>query len=327
MFIAKRRAESRLTVIYVSLGRRLEATCTDMAETEMEMMQDEASSPCASTAEDGSESVKRLKALVTVEPSIRSRSRSPSPTPSTTPPPGGDPSKASPASAPRTNTDVPTTTHEADLTAAWACAGRPRRLDLPVAQAAELAQAGERSAGSPEFMMGFQTKFNEIMDATEVEMSADRKRHQTNAEVARDRLRRLPAFKELDEKRALLRAKEAELVELEKQKKEELEWLSKVHPDLLASGAPSPVETAPATVLAACASLWEKINTIDAEIGSRVREATTCIVCKDRKREVLFSPCGHVLCCKVCAMQSLAQDDRCPVCRALVQHGVDFLVA
>lgn len=36
-----------------------------------------------------------------------------------------------------------------------------------------------------------------------------------------------------------------------------------------------------------------------------------CLVCSDRKREVLFGPCGHVACCNACA----ARVKKCLICR------------
>ena len=41
-----------------------------------------------------------------------------------------------------------------------------------------------------------------------------------------------------------------------------------------------------------------------------------CVACRDRERSVLLSPCGHLVLCSKCAVDS--DDQRCPVCRVEV---------
>lgn len=47
-----------------------------------------------------------------------------------------------------------------------------------------------------------------------------------------------------------------------------------------------------------------------------------CVVCSDRKADVLFRPCGHMCVCEGCA--SLMK--KCVQCRAQIQHMVPFSV-
>jgi len=43
-------------------------------------------------------------------------------------------------------------------------------------------------------------------------------------------------------------------------------------------------------------------------------EFTLCVVCKERAREVVFTPCGHLVACYTCG--NLCKT--CPICRAKV---------
>jgi hypothetical protein len=40
-----------------------------------------------------------------------------------------------------------------------------------------------------------------------------------------------------------------------------------------------------------------------------------CTVCMDRSKSVLFEPCMHLCCCRVCSDAVEA----CPVCRAVIK--------
>jgi len=51
---------------------------------------------------------------------------------------------------------------------------------------------------------------------------------------------------------------------------------------------------------------------------SQQESRTQCIVCMDAAREVLFTPCGHVVCCEACAERV----PNCPSCRAVVCKNV-----
>ena len=43
-----------------------------------------------------------------------------------------------------------------------------------------------------------------------------------------------------------------------------------------------------------------------------------CVVCMDRPRNTVLTPCGHLACCHACATRL----SRCPVCRARVAQAV-----
>ncbi|KAK3262109.1 hypothetical protein CYMTET_29018 [Cymbomonas tetramitiformis] len=51
-----------------------------------------------------------------------------------------------------------------------------------------------------------------------------------------------------------------------------------------------------------------------------------CVVCLQRRRRVVFTPCGHRACCQRCARQVAQargrQERRCPVCRQEVSRDV-----
>ncbi|KAK3551423.1 hypothetical protein QTP70_017309 [Hemibagrus guttatus] len=58
-------------------------------------------------------------------------------------------------------------------------------------------------------------------------------------------------------------------------------------------------------------ALWDKLQ--------RLQEALTCALCCDGEINTTFCPCGHMVCCQICA----AQLQCCPVCRSeidCVQH-------
>eukprot|EP00756_Hemistasia_phaeocysticola_P064936 Hpha_TRINITY_DN8168_c1_g1::TRINITY_DN8168_c1_g1_i1::g.172138::m.172138 len=44
-----------------------------------------------------------------------------------------------------------------------------------------------------------------------------------------------------------------------------------------------------------------------------------CVVCMERPKEVVFEPCRHFCCCKVCA---IACEDKCPMCTQDVEGSV-----
>lgn len=46
------------------------------------------------------------------------------------------------------------------------------------------------------------------------------------------------------------------------------------------------------------------------------KEALTCVVCLDEPRDIAFAPCGHKVCCNVCANQV----SQCPICRGAITN-------
>lgn len=55
----------------------------------------------------------------------------------------------------------------------------------------------------------------------------------------------------------------------------------------------------------------------DNETLKRLLRATTCAVCMDQQMDTVFFPCGHVVCCAVCAEKL----ETCPLCRAEVEDA------
>jgi len=59
------------------------------------------------------------------------------------------------------------------------------------------------------------------------------------------------------------------------------------------------------------------------ESMKRVREESTCCICMEAPRQVLFLPCRHVCCCEACSQQL----QRCPVDRTLISEQIRFTMA
>lgn len=57
----------------------------------------------------------------------------------------------------------------------------------------------------------------------------------------------------------------------------------------------------------------------DSEIG----DSSTCIVCLNDKREILFSECHHVVSCKTCSLYLT----KCPVCRCRISKKVPIYLS
>ena len=53
------------------------------------------------------------------------------------------------------------------------------------------------------------------------------------------------------------------------------------------------------------------------------QDATQCIACAEREREVIFLPCGHALVCRACD-GNLQDQDRCPSCRSPIAYRRRF---
>jgi len=83
-------------------------------------------------------------------------------------------------------------------------------------------------------------------------------------------------------------------------------------PAVLAGLSVAELREAEATVAAALARLAEA--RLRALLAEEQREASECVVCKERAKRICFGPCGHLICCEVCA----AGLDTCPVCRGPV---------
>ena len=55
----------------------------------------------------------------------------------------------------------------------------------------------------------------------------------------------------------------------------------------------------------------------------RLKEARICKICMDAEVGVVFIPCGHLICCVICA-PSLKN---CPMCRQSIQKTVKTFMA
>ena len=51
----------------------------------------------------------------------------------------------------------------------------------------------------------------------------------------------------------------------------------------------------------------------------QLKETLSCIVCKDSKREILFTPCNHICCCEDCGQKIINQ---CVYCKAVIQSKI-----
>ena len=52
---------------------------------------------------------------------------------------------------------------------------------------------------------------------------------------------------------------------------------------------------------------------------------SACVVCMQAKATIAFAPCAHVCCCADCGRMSQIQ--KCPVCRASIQHRIGLYFA
>lgn len=51
----------------------------------------------------------------------------------------------------------------------------------------------------------------------------------------------------------------------------------------------------------------------------QLKETLLCIVCKDSKREILFTPCNHICCCEDCGQKII---NHCVYCKAVIQSKI-----
>lgn len=54
------------------------------------------------------------------------------------------------------------------------------------------------------------------------------------------------------------------------------------------------------------------------EENERLKETTLCKVCVDKRADVIFLPCGHMICCPQCAPAMT----KCPICRKTINGQV-----
>ena len=49
---------------------------------------------------------------------------------------------------------------------------------------------------------------------------------------------------------------------------------------------------------------------------------STCIICMDAPRKVVFVPCGHVVVCTECSKLVVASGGLCPMCRECIVQAL-----
>lgn len=65
------------------------------------------------------------------------------------------------------------------------------------------------------------------------------------------------------------------------------------------------------------ATLQSNSNIVQQRIVKLEEEEKLCNICLERKKNIVFDPCGHVVCCEVCA-NNPHFNSICPKCRARI---------
>ena len=67
-------------------------------------------------------------------------------------------------------------------------------------------------------------------------------------------------------------------------------------------------------------------NLLDMRVEIDVPDTLECIICMEGMKEVMMEPCGHVCCCRNCALAMRnSYQLRCPVCRAPADFRTVFI--
>ncbi|CAL1376434.1 unnamed protein product [Linum trigynum] len=54
-----------------------------------------------------------------------------------------------------------------------------------------------------------------------------------------------------------------------------------------------------------------------------VPDGQLCVICLMRRRRSAFIPCGHLVCCQVCAISVERESSpKCPLCRQLIRNSI-----
>ena len=70
----------------------------------------------------------------------------------------------------------------------------------------------------------------------------------------------------------------------------------------------------------------EEDSMLDMRVDIAVPDTLECIICMEGMKEVMMEPCGHVCCCRNCAMAMRNNNRlRCPVCRASSDFRTVFI--
>lgn len=64
------------------------------------------------------------------------------------------------------------------------------------------------------------------------------------------------------------------------------------------------------------------------QIAEEKEEAPNmCVICRTKKYEITFIPCGHLCACAPCAYVALSVDSRCVICRQEVEYTCQTYLA
>ena len=58
------------------------------------------------------------------------------------------------------------------------------------------------------------------------------------------------------------------------------------------------------------------------EENARMRDELACKICLERKADIVFLPCGHMVSCGQCAVAI----DKCPICRKKISGRVKTIM-
>ena len=55
---------------------------------------------------------------------------------------------------------------------------------------------------------------------------------------------------------------------------------------------------------------------------NEIRELNVCIICMEFQRNIMFSPCNHLICCEKCSIENVK--DECPECKKKIEDKIDI---
>jgi hypothetical protein len=118
---------------------------------------------------------------------------------------------------------------------------------------------------------------------------------------------------------SLARVQAAKAAQMER-RRQELEVRAAGHGDPLTRRSHPPSSSSAAPVILSSAP--QSMQAQRREDDERRRRTRECVVCMEANIQVVFVPCGHIVCCAGCAEQVQS----CPSCRAnIVQRVRTFL--
>lgn len=61
-------------------------------------------------------------------------------------------------------------------------------------------------------------------------------------------------------------------------------------------------------------------TTLDSSVAGLNAEDVLCIICMEKKKEVLFQPCKHICLCYPCSLDLFKNTNLCPLCRLAIKR-------